>query len=106
MSGFRSLTEAEFVAGLRAQVGKRVRVWYEVESAEGGAERETVEGRLTAVLGEVILDESRLIHPSMLDDHERRTASLESVRGYNELDQRTGLVTSTIVHPRSSHPGS
>lgn len=100
MAEIRSPTDTEFLNGLRAQMGKRVRVWNVVESSVGEALRETVEGRLTAVDTEVVLEESRLIHPSLIDDHARRTASLDSVRGYNELDQRTGQVTSTVVRPK------
>lgn len=93
-------TDEEFLSSLRAQIGRRVRIWYDLESAEGEAERETVEGRLTAVHSEVVLDESRLIHPAVVDDHARRTASLDAVRGYNELDQVTGVVMSTVLRPK------
>lgn len=91
--------ETDFLEGLRSQIGKRVRIWYDVDLSESGAARETVEGRLTAVRVAVVLDESRLVHPSLVDDHARRTASLDTVRGYNELDQRTGQVTRTVVRP-------
>lgn len=96
-------TDADFLQGLKSQIGKRVRISYDVELSESGAGRETVEGRLTSVDAEVVLDESRLIHPSSKDDRLRRTAPLRAVRGYNVLDQRTGLVERTLLRP-GLHP--
>lgn len=99
MAVSRVPTDADFLQGLRSQIGKRIRIWYDLDLSESGAVRETVEGRLTAVDSEIALDESRLIHPSPNDDRARRTAPTQAVRGYNELDQRTGLVTRTLLRP-------
>lgn len=97
MAAARTLTDDDFVEGLRSQIGKRVRIWYEIDLSESGAGREMIEGRLTAVDAEVVLDESRLVHPSLKDDRERRTAPLQAVRGYHVLDQRTGVVARTLL---------
>ena len=94
--------DTTFLNGLKSQLGKRVRIWYDVEASESGALRETVEGRLESVQAEVVLAESRLIHPSPIDDRATRTAPTDTIRGYNELDQRTGMVTSTVVRPKRS----
>lgn len=93
-------TESGFLDGLRAKVGHRIRIWYDAEYLEGEPLRCTVEGRLASVDTEVTLTESRIIHPSMMDDHATRTAPLSWVRGYNELDPCTGLVTKTIARAK------
>jgi hypothetical protein len=89
--------EVAFFNGLRTQVGKLIRIWYDVESPEGAPLREVVEGRLARVDAEVTLLESRIIHPSSTVDHATRTASVALLRGYAELDQRTGTVTNTVL---------
>jgi hypothetical protein len=100
MPEVRNNTEGEFLNGLRGQVGRRVRVWYDVESTQGEAIRETVEGRLSSAKGELVLVESRLIHPMLAEDYARRTAALDMVRGYTELDQRTGMDKRSFVRPK------
>ncbi|HXY47693.1 MAG TPA: hypothetical protein VEK13_07370 [Thermoplasmata archaeon] len=102
MIGSEDSAESAFLNGLKSQLGKRVQIWYNVELSESGAGRETVEGRLDSVKVEAVLTESRLIHPSLIDDHATRTASVDSIRGYHELDQRTGSVTRTVVRPKRS----
>ena len=91
--------EVAFLVGLKSLVGKRVRVWYDAELTESGAGRETIEGRLESVTVEVVLTESRLIHPAFLDDRATRTALTTSVRGYSQLDPMSGAVTKTVVRP-------
>ena len=92
--------ELAFLNGLRSQIGRRVRVWYDVESSEGAPLREVVEGRLTSMDSEVTLEESRLVHPFATDDRATRTASVATLRGYAEMDQRSGTVMSTRLRPR------
>jgi hypothetical protein len=94
--------EIAFLNGLRSQMGKRIRIWYDVESSDGASLREVVEGRLTSMDSQVTLLESRQIHPSLADDHGRRTASISSLRGYAEMDQRTGTVTNTVLRRKRS----
>ena len=91
---------ATFLEGLRSQVGKRIRIWYEVESSDAGPLREIAEGRLASVDSEVTLEESRLVHPAPADDHAIRTASVSSLRGYALVDPRTGTVTKTVLRPK------
>jgi len=91
--------EIDFLAGLKSMVGKRIRIWYDAELSESGAGRETVEGRLESVTDEVVLQESRLIHPTSVDDRATRTASTASLRGYAWLDPASGVVTKTVVRP-------
>lgn len=97
-------TDVDFLQGLRSQIGRRVRISYDVDLSESGASRETVEGRLTAVDPLVVLEESRLIHPLFKEDRARRTTSLRSVRRYDVLDQRTGLVVRTLQRLSPSVP--
>jgi len=96
--------EASFVNGLRAQIGKRIRIWYNVESTDGGPLREVVEGRLASVDSEVTLLDSRIIHPASLDDHARRTATVASLRGYAEMNPRTDTVANTVLRRSRSGP--
>lgn len=100
MHASADLAQSAFLNGLKSQLGKRVRIWYDVELSESGAGRETVEGLLTSLQVEAVLTESRLVQPSVIDDHATRTAPIASIRGYNELDQRTGSITSTVVRPK------
>jgi hypothetical protein len=91
--------EIAFLSGLKSLVGKRIRVWYDVASSESGALRETVEGRLASITVEVVLEDSRLIHPASFNDRATRTAPTASIRGYNLLDPVSGAVTRTVVRP-------
>jgi len=102
MFGSTESTESAFLDGLRAQIGKRVRIWYDVEPSEGGPLREVAEGRLTRVDSEVTLLESRLVHPSFTDDRSTRTAPTAALRGYAEVDQRTGSVVRTVLRQSRS----
>ena len=90
-------TESAFLNGFKAEIGKRVRTWYIVDSADGAPVREVAEGRLTTVDCDVILEESRAVHPFACDDHARRTTSVASLLGYAALDQRTGGVANTVL---------
>jgi len=97
-----SPAEISFLGGLKRLVGHRVRIWYDVEGDDGQPLRETVEGRLDSVQAVITLSESRQIQPSLVNDRVTRTAPFAWLRGYNELNQRTGEVTSTILRSHRS----
>jgi hypothetical protein len=99
MPDVKVANEAVFLEGLRQQIGRRVRIWYEVPAPDGGPQREIVEGRLKEVRAEVVLADSQSIHPSSADVHTVRTAPTRLILGYAELDQVNHEVTRTFLRP-------
>jgi hypothetical protein len=93
--------DTAFLEGLKGQIGRRVRIWYEVPSPDGGPQREIIEGRLTVVKAEVVLADSQSIHPSARSDNAVRTAPTRLILGYAELDQVSWAVTKTFL--RTDH---